>query len=113
VAQAVAMLLEAIDEPECGDCADGFRPGRGPPQALQEGRQGWRKHGMGSVIDWDISACCDHLQHETLVAILRKRVQDGRVLADIELWLHAGLLDGQERVCPEQGSPQGSVRSPL
>jgi retron-type reverse transcriptase len=65
------------------------------------------------VIDCDISAFFDTLQHDTLLAMLRKRIKDGRVLELIEKWLHAGILDGKEMVYPEKGSPQGSVRSPL
>jgi RNA-directed DNA polymerase len=42
----------------------------------------------------------------------RQRVKDGRVLKLIEKWLHAGILDGKERVFPEKGSPQGSVFTP-
>ncbi len=45
--------------------------------------------------------------------ILRKRIKDGRVLELIEMWLHAGILDGKEMVFPDKGSPQGSVLSPL
>jgi RNA-directed DNA polymerase len=45
--------------------------------------------------------------------MLRKRIKDGRVLELIERWRHAGILDGKEMVCPDQGSPQGSVLSPL
>ena len=45
--------------------------------------------------------------------MLRKRIKDGRVLELIEMWLHAGILDGKEMVCPDKGSPQGSVLSPL
>jgi len=66
VAKAVAMLLEAIDEQDCCDFSDGFRPGRSPHHALHEGRQGWLKNGMGSVIDCDISAFFDHVPHDTL-----------------------------------------------
>jgi hypothetical protein len=47
------------------------------------------------------------------LAILRKRVKDGRVLKLIEKWLKAGILDGKEMVFPDKGSPQGSVISPL
>ena len=65
------------------------------------------------MIDWDISAFFDNVQHDTLVTIVRKRVKDGRVLELIEMWLHAGILDGKEMVFPDKGSPQGSVRSPL
>ena len=53
------------------------------------------------------------MQHDTLLAILRKRIKDGRVLEFIELWLKAGILDGKAMVFPEKGSPQGSVISPL
>lgn len=113
VAKAVAMLLEAIYEQDGCDFSYGFRPGRSPHQALHEVRQGLLTNGSGSVIDCDISAFFDHLQHDTLLAILRQRVHDGRVLEYIELWLQAGILDGKERVCPEKGSPQGSVISPL
>jgi RNA-directed DNA polymerase len=65
------------------------------------------------VIDCDISSFFDTLQHDTLLAILRKRIKDGRVLQLIEKWLNAGILDGKEMVYPDKGSPQGSVLSPL
>jgi RNA-directed DNA polymerase len=65
------------------------------------------------VIDCDIRAFFDHLQHHTLVTILRKRIKDGRVLELIAMWLHAGILDGKEMVFPDKGSPHGSVLSPL
>jgi hypothetical protein len=45
--------------------------------------------------------------------MLRQRIKDGRVLELSAMWRHAGILDGPERVCPDQGSPQGSGRSPL
>jgi RNA-directed DNA polymerase len=65
------------------------------------------------VIDCDIRAFFDHLQPDTLLASLRKRSKDGRVLECIERWLKAGILDGKEMVFPEKGSPQGAVSSPL
>ena len=113
VAKAVAMLLEAIYEQDFCDCSYGFRPGRSPHQALHAVRQGLLKNGIGHVIDCDISAFFDNLQHDTLLTILRKRIKDGRVLELIEMWLHAGILDGKEMVFPDKGSPQGSVLSPL
>ena len=66
VAQAVVMLWEAIDAQDCCDFSYGVRPGRSPHYALHEGRQGWLTNGSGSVIDGDISACFDHVQHDTL-----------------------------------------------
>jgi RNA-directed DNA polymerase len=65
------------------------------------------------VIDWDISAFFDTLQHDMLLAMLRQRIKDGRGLQLSEKWLHAGILDGKEMVYPDKGSPPGSVLSPL
>ena len=65
------------------------------------------------VIDCDISSFFDNLRHDELLAILRKRINDGRLLKLIEMWLKAGIMDGKELVFPEKGSPQGSVISPL
>src|SRR2546428_1702936 len=113
VAKAVAMLLEAIYEQDFCDVSYGFRPGRSPHHALHEVRQGMLTNGIGYVIDCDISAFFDNLQHDTLLTILCKRIKDGRVLELIEMWLKAGILDGKEMVFPEKGSPQGSVVSPL
>ena len=113
VAKAVARLLEAIYEQDFCDASYGFRPGRSPHQALHDVRQGLLGNRIGQVIDCDISAFFDNLQHDTLLAILRKRIKDGRVLEVIELWLKAGILDGKEMVYPDKGSPQGSVLSPL
>ena len=113
MAKAVAMLMEAIYEQDFCDFSYGFRRGRSPHQALQEVRQGLLGSRIGYVIDCDISSFFDNLQHDTLLAILRKRIKDGRVLEFIELWLKAGILDGKEMVFPEKGSPQGSVISPL
>jgi group II intron reverse transcriptase/maturase len=113
VAKAVAMLLEAIYEQDFYDFSHGFRPGRNPPQALHEVRQGLRGSRIGYVIDCDIRAFFDTLQHDRLLAILRKRIKDGRVLKLIEKWLSAGIRDGKEMVYPDKGSPQGSVISPL
>lgn len=113
VAQAVAMLLEAIYEQDFCDSSYGFRPGRSPHQALQDVRQGLLGNRIGHVIDCDISSFFDNLQHDPLHTILRKRIKDGRVLELIEMWLKAGILDGKEMVAPDKGSPQGSVISPV
>jgi len=66
VAKAVAMLLEAIYEQDFCDSSSGFRPGRSPHQALHDVRQGLLGNRIGQVIDCDISAFFDNVQHDTL-----------------------------------------------
>ena len=112
VQRAVADLLESIYEQDFHEFSYGFRPGRSAHDALRDLRQGLQS-GIHYVIDCDISAFFDNLQHDELLEILRKRVKDGRVLELIESWLKAGIMDGKELVFPDKGSPQGSVISPL
>jgi len=66
VAKAVAMLMEAIYEQDFCDFSYGFRRGRSPHQALQAVRQGLLGSRIGYVIDCDISAFFDNVQHDTL-----------------------------------------------
>ena len=110
--RAVADLLENIYEQDFHEFSYGFRPGRSAHQALRDLREGLHSN-IHYVIDCDISAFFDNLQHDELLTILRQRVKDGRVLELIESWLKAGIMDGKELVFPEKGSPQGSVISPL
>ena len=112
VQRAVAMILEQIYEQDFYDFSFGFRPGLSCHQALHALRQGMLQ-GINFVIDCDISSFFDNLRHDELLAILRKRIKDGRLLKLIEMWLKAGIMDGRELVFPEKGSPQGSVISPL
>ena len=112
VQRATADLLESIYEQDFHEFSYGFRPGRSAHHALRDLRQGLQS-GIQHVIDCDISAFFDNLQHDKLLSILRKRVKDGRILELIESWLKAGIMDGKELVFPDKGSPQGSVISPL
>jgi group II intron reverse transcriptase/maturase len=112
VQRAVATILEQIYEQDFYNFSFGFRPGRSCHHAVRALRQGMLT-GIRRVIDCDISSFFDNLQHDKLLAILRKRINDGRLLQLIEMWLKAGIMDGKELVFPEKGSPQGSVISPL
>ncbi len=114
VVQAAAKLvLEPIFEADFeGTSSFGFRPGLGPHDALaavdQNARQGYRW-----VVDADIEQFFDTLDHQQLMAALRRRISDGELLRLIYRWLKAGYLaDGQYHET-DQGSPQGGVLSPL
>ena len=112
VQRAVAMILEQIYEQDFCDFSYGFRPGLSCHKALHAVRQGMLSR-IRFVIDCDVRSFFDNLCHDELLSILRKRINDGRLLQLIEMWLKAGIMDGGELVFPEKGSPQGSVISPL
>jgi len=111
--RAVVMLLEPSDEREFFDCSDGFRPGRSAHQALQALWQGLGWTQSGWVVDVDIRAFFDTLDHGQLMAILQKRVKDGVILKLVAKWLKAGVLEQGALTYPETGTPQGGVISPL
>lgn len=113
VAKAVSLLLEQIYEQDFSASSYGYRPGLSAHNALHDLRVQLQNLGVSHVIDCDLTAFFDTLQHGLLLKILRKRVKDKSILHLIKLWLKAGIMDGKELVFPTEGSPQGSVISPL
>jgi len=111
--RAIVMLLEPIVEREFYDFSYGFRPKKSAHQALE---RLWKESmGMngGYVIDMDISKYFDTIDHGLLREMLRRRVSDGVITRIIGKWLHAGVMDGDKRLYPGKGTPQGGVISPL
>ena len=112
VQAAVRNVLEPIFERDFAPQSYGFRPGRSCQDALARVDE-LLKAGYTYVVDADLKSYFDTIPHDKLMDQLRQKVADGRVLALIEAFLKAGILDGQEEWTPEEGSPQGSVISPL
>jgi group II intron reverse transcriptase/maturase len=111
--RAVVMALEPIYEQDFLNCSYGFRPGRSAHQALQALWQQVMEPGGCWLVEVDIRALFDTLDHAHLRALLRQRVRDGVLLRLIDKWLKAGALDGGGLTYPEAGTPQGGVVSPL
>ena len=113
VQRATAEVLQAIYETEFRDFSYGFRPGRSPHHALdaltvaiQQGKVSW-------VLDADIRAFFDTIDHAWLLRMLELRIADTRVLRHIRKWLAAGVLENGEVQVTEEGTPQGGSISPL
>jgi hypothetical protein len=112
VQAAVRNVVEPIFERDFAEQSYGFRPGRSCQAALARVDE-LLKAGYTHVVDADLKSYFDTIPHDKLMDLLRQKVADGRVLALIEAFLKAGILDGLEEWTPEEGSPQGSVISPL
>ena len=113
VVQAAAKLvLEPIFEADFEGCSFGFRPGIGQHDALEAVAEHARR-GYRWVVDADIEQFFDNLDHQELMAALRRRIGDGEMLRLIYRWLKAGYLWEGEFHETDQGSPQGGVLSPL
>jgi RNA-directed DNA polymerase len=110
---ALRHVLEPIFETEFAEHSYGFRPGRGAKDALRR-VDTLLKAGHVWVVDADLKSYFDTIPHEGLLALLKARVADGRLLALVERFLRAGVLEEAKGWKPtECGTPQGGVISPL
>jgi RNA-directed DNA polymerase len=120
VQTAVRMVIEPIFENRFAKHSYGFRPGRGCKDALRRVDE-LHKSGRSHVVEVDIKGYFDTIPQDRLLALVRERVADGRVLGLIEGFLKQGVMEGTELAktvedMPEgesQGTPQGGVISPL
>jgi len=110
--RAVTMVLSAVYEEDFCDCSYGFRPGRSAHMALESLWKGLMRKKGGWVLELDIEAFFDNLDHSRLRSILDQRVRDGVLRRTIDKWLAAGVLEGAQLSHPDAGTPQGGVVSP-
>jgi RNA-directed DNA polymerase len=113
VQASVKLVLEPIFETDFHPCSYGFRPGRRAHDAIAE------IHMLASneytwVLEGDITACFDEIDHRALMGRVRGRIGDQRVLRLVKAFLRAGVLseDGITRET-KMGTPQGGILSPL
>lgn len=113
VQRAVVSLLDAVYEQDFRDCSYGFRPGRSAHQAIHALREQCMEGWVNWIIDADIQGFFDHLDRGVLRELLHRRVKDGGIERLIGKWFGAGVMDGNELLHPEKGTPQGGVISPI
>lgn len=116
VQEVIRLLLETIYESPYGayfqETSQGFRPGRGPHDALQVIRDEWT--GTNWFLEGDIAACFDTIDHHVLVEILRKKIKDERFINLIWKLLRTGYLNiAEARKNSLSGAPQGGLASPI
>jgi group II intron reverse transcriptase/maturase len=97
--------------PTFSDHSHGFRPARGCHTALSEVAERWT--GTKWFLEGDIKGCFDAIDHQVLIAILRKRLHDQRFIRLIQTLLQAGYMEQWKYHRTLSGTPQGSIVSPL
>lgn len=112
VAQTVVkMLLEPMVEPKFHQDSYGYRPGKSAHDALATARERCWKFNW--VIDMDIRAFFDSLDHDLMMKAVRYHCPEPWVSLYVARWLQAPLKKGEELVTRSKGTPQGGVISPL
>ncbi len=113
VQAAMLLVLEPIFEADFRPCSYGFRPRRRAHDAIAE-IHAFTSRSYEWVLEADIEACFDEIDHSALLDRVRRRVGDKRVLRVVKAFLKAGIL-GEDQVSRQTttGTPQGGILSPL
>ncbi len=104
------LILEAIYEPTFSNHSHGFRPERSCHTALEQVKR--EMTGTRWWVEGDIKGFFDHVNHETLVRILSKRITDKRFLHLIGQLLQAGYVEDWRYHQTYSGVPQGGNLTP-
>src|SRR3981189_728863 len=111
--RATAAVLNAIYEEDFLGFSYGFRPGRGAHDALDALAVGINSRKVNFILDADIRAFFDTVDHDWLIGFVEYRIGDKRIIRLIQKWLKVGVLEDGVVTASDRGTGQGSVISPL
>jgi RNA-directed DNA polymerase len=114
VQEALRMVLEPIFEVEFDRYSFGFRPNRSTHDALAVISTKCLDHAKYFwVIEGDVRACFDEINHDILMGLIRRRIRDKKLLRLVWRFLRAGVIDNHSPNATTLGTPQGGIASPL
>lgn len=99
--RAMQQVLEPVFDPILLDCSFGCRARVGVPHALEQVTR-YAERGLTWVVDADIQSYFDTINHRLLLAMLRQRIEEVRVLQLIAQWLEVATMDD---VLPATATP--------
>lgn len=112
VEKALQRVLERIYEPRFKESSHGFRSGKGAHTALKYIYQ--KIKASVWFIEADISECLDKIPHKELMKVRAKKITCQKTLALLKSARVAGYVNiGGTAQRSLEGTPQGSVLSPL
>ncbi len=109
----VREILQTLFEPLFLDCSYAYRPKRSARMAVEKLRNELMNK-YSWVVESDISGFFDNVNHNWMLKMLERRINDNALIGLILKWLRAGILQPDGAVeHPERGTPQGSIVSPI
>jgi len=112
IQQAISQSLTKIYDAEFSKDSYGFRPGKSAHQALIQSQE-YLNSGYTYIIEFDLEKFFDKVNHDRLMSMLRRRINDKRLLRLIQKYLRAGIMQDGTVMTRDEGTPQGSPLSPL
>jgi RNA-directed DNA polymerase len=113
VEQATKRTLEPIYEAVFEGSSYGYRPGRNQHKCLDALGRTIQQEKVNQVVEADIKGFFDTVNHEWMIKFLRHRIGDERVIRLIIRMLRSGIMEDGLVHASEEGTPQGSILSPL
>lgn len=112
IQQAIAQVLSPIFDPGFSNSSFGFRPNKRAHDAVRKAK-GFIREGYRWVVDIDLEKFFDRVNHDKLMGILAKKLNDRILLKLIHRYLKAGVLINGVVMDKDEGTPQGGPLSPL
>lgn len=112
IQQAIAQVLTKIYDDTFSDNSFGFRPNRSAQNAIMRTLD-YLNEGYEWVVDLDIEAYFDTVNHDKLISILRERVFDSATLHLVRKFLQAGIMEKGLVKSNTIGMPQEGPLSPI
>jgi len=112
VQQAINQVLQPVFEPTFSDNSYGFRPGRNAQQAMKKAMM-YYEQGYTQVVDIDLAKYFDTVNHDILMEMVSREVEDKAVVKLIRKFLKSGVMADGLLSPTEEGTPQGGNLSPL
>lgn len=112
IQQAITQILTPIFDPAFSTQSYGFRPNKRGHDAVKQAKR-YIEDGYRWVVDIDLEKFFDKVNHDRLMRILSKRIQDRTLLSLIRKYLQSGIMIQGVVTQSEEGTPQGGPLSPL
>lgn len=112
IQQAIQQVITPIYDPTFSQNSYGFRPGRGAKMAVKKAQE-YVESGNKLVVDTDLEKFFDRVNHDILIGLIAKRIEDKRIIKLIRKYLQAGVMINGCCIASEEGTPQGGPISPL
>lgn len=113
VQMAMKKIIEAIFETKFLNCMYGFRPNRNCHKAIKELGRTIENKKVSYVVDADIKGGFDHVNWEWLIKCLEQHIGDKRMIRLIKRFLKVGIIENNIYMKSTEGTPQGSILSPV
>jgi len=110
---AVKRTLEPIYEAVFEDSSHGYRPERSQHQCLEALGRTIQQKKVSHVVEADVRSFFDRVNHEWMIKFVRHRIADERVIRLLIRMLKGGIMEDGLVRATEEGTPQGSIISPL